>query len=98
MKETKIQQLFAAARQEQAPEAPFNFNGTVVSAIRRDGRRSAAPSFFDQLNLLFPRLAAAALIIIGLCLATDFYFVKGETTTTTADVQQAAEEWLFASN
>ena len=97
MKDAKIQNLFAAARNEQAPEVPFNFDATVVSAIRRDGRRSAVPSFFEQLNQLFPRLAAGALLIIGLCVATDFYFGKEEPTTT-ADVQQAAEELLFASN
>ncbi len=97
MKDENIQKLWAAARNENAPEVPFNFEASVLSAIRRDQRRSAVPSFFDQLNLLFPRLAAGALLIIGLCVATDFYFSKEEPTTT-ADVQQAAEEWLFASN
>ena len=99
MKDAKIQKLLAAARGEHAPEVPFNFENSVISAIRRDERRNAAPSFFEQLNQLFPRLAAGALLVIGLCVATDFYFAKEEPApTTTADVQLAAEEWLFASN
>ncbi|MDB6026949.1 MAG: hypothetical protein JWM68_3172 [Verrucomicrobiales bacterium] len=97
MNDSNIQKLLAAARKEQAPEVPFNFENSVVSAIRRDQRRSTPLSFFEQLNQLFPRLAAAAVVIIGLCIATEFYFTQSETTTT-ADVQQAAEEWLFASN
>ncbi len=97
MKDSKIQSLFAAVRKEQAPEVPFNFDQNILSAIRREGRRSYSPSIFDQLNQLFPRLAAAAIVIIGICVATEFYFDKPEPTTT-ADVQQAAEEWLFASN
>ena len=97
MNESKMQKLFAAARHERAPEVPFHFERNVISAIRRGERRSVAPSFFEQLNQLFPRLAAAAVVIIGLCVATEFYFENSETTTT-ADVQQAAEEWLFASN
>jgi hypothetical protein len=99
MNNSKIQQLFAAARKEEAPEVPFQFDQTVVAAIRRDARRSFSPSLFEQLNQLFPRLAAAALIVIGLCVATDYYFSPAETNvTTTADVQQAAADWLFASN
>lgn len=98
MKDSKIQNLFRAARQEKAPDAPFGFHSSVLSAIRRDGTpRKAAVSIFEQLNQLFPRLAAASLLIIGLCIATEYYYSQTEITTT-ADVQQAAEEWLFASN
>lgn len=97
MKDSRIQKLFEAARNEPAPEVPFDFGRNVVSAIRREERRSTAPSLFEQLNRLFPRLAAAALIVIGLCVATELYFNQQEPTTA-ADVQQAAEEWMFASN
>jgi hypothetical protein len=97
MKEWKIQRLVRAARQEQAPEVPFNFERSVLSAIRQSERGNSVLSIFDQLNGLFPRLAAAALIVIAACVATDFYFSNNQPTTT-ADVQQAAEEWLFASN
>lgn len=98
MKESKIQNLFRAVRQEKAPDAPFGFHSSVLLAIRRDStRQKATVSIFEQLSQLFPRLAAASLLVIGLCIATEYYYSQSEITTT-ADVQQAAEEWLFASN
>jgi hypothetical protein len=97
MKESKIQKLFEAARKEAAPEVNFTFSQSVISAIRRDARQPQTSSLFDQLGALFPRLALASVIIIGLCIATEFYF-SSSAQTTSAEVTQAAEEWLYASN
>lgn len=97
MNESKIKKLFAAARQEQTPEPPFNFAGLVVSAVRRDGKARYVPSLFDQLGQWLPRAAAVCVVIIGICIATDFYLSKQQTTST-AEVQQAVEDWMFAAN
>jgi hypothetical protein len=96
MKDSKIQKLFAAARKETPPEAPFNFSQNVLAAIHRGERQSAPFSLFDELGRLFPRFAFAALLIISVCVATDFYFTK-EQSTLSASVEQAADEWMFAA-
>lgn len=97
MNDSKIKKLFATARQEQPPEPPFNFAGQVVSAVRRDVKTRYTPSLFDQLGQWLPRMAAASLVIIAICVATDLYLTHQQTTST-AEVQQAAEDWLFAAN
>jgi hypothetical protein len=97
MKDSKIQKLFASARKETPPEAPFNFSQNVLAEIRR-GERQSASTFvlFDELGRLFPRLACAALLIISVCIAADFYFTKSQSTLA-ASVEQAADEWMFAA-
>jgi len=97
MNDSKIKKLFAAAQKETAPEAPFTFSRSVVSAIRREQNQAIAASLFDQLGALFPRLAWAAVVIIGFCVASEFYFSRS-TGNSSAEVTQAAEEWLFAAN
>ena len=65
MNESKIQKLFAAARSEAAVEVPFDFATQLVSTVRRENVALATPSAIDVLATLFPRLAVAALLIIG---------------------------------
>jgi hypothetical protein len=96
MKEANIEQLFKAARNQRVPEPPFSFTQNVISAIRREERSRVAPRIFDQLGSLFPRLAWAAVLIIALCLGSDFYFSQKDSGIT-AEVQQVAEQWLFAA-
>jgi hypothetical protein len=96
MKDLKFKKLMQAARNELPPEAPFNFSQRVVSAIRKDEQTLAPLSILDQLAQMFPRLAWAAVIIIGLCVATDFYLNEKEAPLSVT-VEQATEEWLFAA-
>jgi hypothetical protein len=74
MKDTKLKQLFAAARNEAAPPPSPGFADDVLRAVRREpaGRTADAGSLFEQLNVLFPRMAFAAVAVIILCVALDF--------------------------
>ena len=74
MNERKLNQLFDAARKEAPPAPPEGFDWVVMQAVRRDGApaRPGSGSLLDQLNLLFPKLAWAAVALILLCVAGDF--------------------------
>ena len=78
MNEKKLNQLFASARNEAAPPPPADFAADVLRAVHREPTVAAPPaaSLFDQLNFLFPRLALAAAVVIGLCVAADFGFTS----------------------
>lgn len=97
MKEEKIKKLFQSAKNEPAPEPPFNFSQSVVSAIQRETNRLPVSTIFDQLGQLFPRLAWAVALVIGLCLATELY-MTGKDSGLSVSVEQVAGEWLFAAN
>lgn len=74
MKDTRLKQLFAAARNEAAPPPSPGFADDVLRAVRREPAAGMAEtgSLFDQLNVLFPRIAFAAVAVIILCVALDF--------------------------
>jgi len=74
MKDSKLKQLFTAARNEAAPPPPPGFADDVLRAVRRGpaGGTAGTGSLFDQLNVLFPRIAFAAVAVIVLCVALDF--------------------------
>ena len=78
MNEKKLNQLFTSARNETAPPPPADFAADVLRAVHREPTVAATPaaSLFDQLNFLFPRLALAAAVVIGLCVAADFGFTS----------------------
>lgn len=97
MKDPRIEKLFAAARQEAPPEGPAVFPQRVISAIRRDAAARHESSILDQLSVLFPPIAWASIIMIGLCVGAELYF-SNTTATTSADVTKVAEEWLLASS
>lgn len=97
MNEKKIKQLFAAARQETAPVPPEDFAADVLRAVHREPR-AAAPimlSIFDQLNLLFPRIALAAAAIIVLCVALDFGLTAAGMPGLGDGVSQISAQWLL---
>ena len=96
MKESRIKSLFEAVRKQSVPEAPSNFSATVIGAIRRDARRTGGFSLFDELGRLFPRIAFASIVVIGLCVAADMYFTETDSTLTD-NVEQVANDWMFAS-
>jgi len=97
MNDVKLKQLLEAARQEPAPGAPFDFTRTVLAALRRAAPRPARPSLLEQLSPLFPRLAAASLLVIGLSVASAFYFAEPDAGST-ADFNQLTEQWFFSQD
>jgi hypothetical protein len=96
MNDRKLKKLFELSRAEHAPEPPAGFDARVLDAIRQE-TRLGPPSLWDQLGALLPRLAAAAALVITLCVASDYYFSGGNSGSLTADVSELSEQWLFAS-
>jgi len=98
MKNSRIRRLFEAARAEPTVEPPADFAGRVARAIQRDSRALEPVSVFDMLASLFPRLAWAAALVIGLCLAVEFYFSANSSTNLSMNLAVVAEQWLFTAN
>ena len=99
MNDRKIEKLFAAARRETAPEPPFTFARDTLTALRMERNRATepAPTLFDQLGLLFPRLAWAAATVIVLCVAAEAWNASQGATLSNA-AESVKETWLFAAN
>ncbi len=96
MNPLKLQKLFALARNEPAPNPPSGFAADILRVIRRE-ERSPSLSLFDELGALFPRLAVAALVLIGLCVAADFGVSALGQPDLTAAAAQISDHWLFAT-
>jgi hypothetical protein len=94
MKGTKQKQLFAATRAFAPVQASPNFPAQVLSAIQKSERAPAGVSLFEQLNMLFPRLAVAALVVITVALAFQVY-AAGDIANQLAE---ASDEWLLPLN
>ncbi len=96
MNDNKMRKLFASASKEPSREPSADFAADVMRAVRR----TSAPepvSVFGQLGDLFPRLAIASVVIIGLCVAADFCASAVERSDLTTGVAQLSEQWLFAT-
>jgi len=93
MNDDRVKKLFAAAR-KAAPLAPAEgFDLLVMQAVRHDpGPRPATVS--DQLIVLFPRLALAAVGVIVLCVAGD-WLAAGAQASLTDGVTQLSQQWLL---
>ena len=76
MNQSKLDRLFAVARDQKAPEPPPGFAAEVLRAVRREpvSPRVESGSVFDQLNGWFPRAAAATAALMLLCLGADYGF------------------------
>ena len=100
MNERKLKRIFEAARNERAPEASPDFHDRVMEEIGRAPVRRAhqAPTLFDQLNFLFPRVAWAAVGVIALCVAGDFAASAFNLPSLTDGVAQISNQWLFNAN
>jgi len=100
MNERKWKQLFAAARNEAAPAPSADFEAGVVRAIRGEWRTETPEmlSIFDQLNLLFPRLAWAAAAIIALSVVADWGLTTAGVPGLGDGVSQISAQWLLTSN
>jgi len=97
MNDRKLQKLFDLTRGETPPAPPEGFDSRVMAALRRESR-AGAPSLWDQLEHLFPRLAVATVLIIGICVAVDFAYSTLHPAGLTADVHELADQWLLAAN
>jgi hypothetical protein len=69
----KLDQLFQAARRENAPAPSPNFADDVVRVLRREPAAGAPgrPSLWEELNAGFPRLAVATLVVLALGVAVN---------------------------
>jgi len=100
MDEQKLKKLFAAARNETAPSPSADFAADVLRAVRREKPVPAAETFsiFDQLNLLFPKLALAATAVIVLGVAADFGLTAAGVPDLSDGVSQVSAQWLLTPN
>jgi len=97
MNKRKLNQLFELARTEPAPDPPKDFAADVLRAIHREPQ-DAAPgtlTIFDQLNLLFPRLAFAAAAVIVLCVVLDFGLTAAGVPGLGDGLSQISSQWLL---
>ena len=90
MNENKMRKLFAAAREETAPEPGADFATQVMQSVRREPAPEPV-SVFGQLGDLFPRLAFAAAVVIVLCVAGDFCASALEQPDLTSGVAVTAK-------
>lgn len=97
MKETKLKKLFEATRREPVPTPRAGFAEEVLRAIHRE-RRPESTSVFDQLALLFPRLACATLVLIGCCVAGDWLSTGLNEPGLSESLTQLSDQWLLAGN
>jgi len=97
MNKRKLNQLFELARNEPVPAPPEDFAADVLRAIHREPRAAApeALSIFDQLNLLFPRIAFAAATVIVLCVAADWGLTAAGMPGLSDGVSQISAQWLL---
>jgi len=99
MNDRKWKQLLGAARREPPPPPPEGFDLLVLQTVRREDApaRREAIALFDQLSLLFPRLAWAAAALIVLCAAGDL--ISAALNPSLPDsVAQISEQWFFPGN
>jgi hypothetical protein len=89
--ESKQKQLFEAVRGNPGVEAPPDFAMQVLGAIRREESTARESSLFDQLSALFPRLATAALLVIGVGVVFEFVF----NDDLFSRLSQASDQWLL---
>ncbi len=97
MNDRKLKKLFELARTETPPVPPGNFEQRVLGAIRRE-ERAAPLTWWDQLGALFPRLALATVLLMGACLAADYYYSAHHSSSFAEDAAQYSDQALFAGN
>lgn len=97
MKNSKLKQLFAAARRETAPVPPENFAADVLRVIHREAPPVAPEviSVLDQLNSWFPRLTLAASAFIVLCVALDYGLTAAGMPSLSDGAAQLSAQWLL---
>ncbi|HWF18401.1 MAG TPA: hypothetical protein VG754_04005 [Verrucomicrobiae bacterium] len=97
MNDRKLKKLFELGRDEVPPRAPEGFEERVSRALRSE-RPNAPVSFWEQIEALFPRVAIAAVLVMGCCLAAELSFSAAHPAGLSADVSELSDQWLFAGN
>ena len=89
----KHKQLMTAARRVPPLEVPAGFGADVLRSIHngQPGPAASASSMMEQLAALFPRLAAAALLVI-VAAVTFEYFAGGDVAS---QLTEASDQWLL---
>jgi hypothetical protein len=96
MNNRKLQHLFEQARKERPPVPSEDFQQNVIRALKANGCRDAVNlSVWDQLGQMFPKLAIATLLIIGICIVVDFY--GSNTASLASEVSRLSDQWFFDS-
>src|SRR5271170_986622 len=97
MNKRRLDRLFELVRNESAPAPPPDFPADVLRAIRREPQSRAAEIFsiFDQLSLLFPRVALTAAAVIVLCVALDFGLTAAGVPELGDAASQVSAQWLL---
>jgi len=97
MSKRKLNLLFERARNEPAPVPPEEFAAGVLHAIRHEppGAVMEAPSIFDRLDLLFPRIALGAVAVIILCAVLDFGLTAAGMPGLHDGLSQISAQWLL---
>ena len=100
MNENKLKRLFESARRETAPAPPPDFAADALRAVHcAPETKSAEPSSVcDQLNLFFPRIAFAALVVVALCLAADFGLTAAGVPDLGDGAAQISAQWFLTPN
>lgn len=98
MNDKKIRQLLTAARHDAAPTPSPDFADDVLRAVRGSKPLAvpAASALSDQLNVLFPRIALAALAVMVLSLATDYGLSAAGLPALNDGMTQLSAQWFFA--
>ncbi len=100
MNKNKLKQLFESVRNESAPAPPPDFAADVLRAVRREppAELKGGLSIFDQLNLLFPRIALASAAVVILCVTADFGLTVAGVPGLSGGVLQISAQWLLTPN
>jgi len=96
MNETKLNQLFRAARKETPPGPAADFENLVLAALRHEPTPGTI-SWFDQLGDLLPRLAMATGLAVAVCVAVDFGLGALGVPSLADGVAQISDQWLLTS-
>ena len=97
MNKRKLNQLFELARNEPVPVPPEAFAADLLRVVHREPRATApeTPSVFDQLNLLFPRIALASVAMIVLCVGLDYGLAAAGMPGVNDGLSRISAQWLL---
>lgn len=94
MDERKLVRIFHAARGEPVPEPAADFEARLLRQLRCEPA-APAPGLGDQLSELFPKVAWATVLVIGMCLAGDSLLSAADLPGIVDGAVQVSEQWLI---
>ena len=97
MNQSKLDRLFEVARDQKAPAPAPDFAAEVLRAVYREPVVKRADSFsvFEQLNGWFPRVAAATVALMLLCVGADYGFTAAGLPELGDSATQASAQLFF---